>query len=332
MANPLVTYSDDETSSASTALPSTPASPEVHFQGKEKLSTDTSLTSLPNDPSPSRPPPPLPVFASGDPFTPSPSPPSSKIPNPIPTSPVMLDFESEVISVKNMVKLLEIGKEKYFRTKPVLRGRTFHSEILHIDTGWGDLFLDSNLLVYEKEVVDFYTNLTFLEGNVATSTVNGVELVFDHIRLGKILNIPTNGLAEYGIIPKGHRWHEACFCDIGIVHALENKEPIDWPSFMIKHMVRIEFVVPLGEGRALTHADMFTGSSLAECGLLVEPDQVPIAFPRALDPLLVYFLILGLPGTSLLCFRLKIHLYALIYLHLKGSCQVARTVSPTTTR
>ncbi|KAG5571790.1 hypothetical protein H5410_061556 [Solanum commersonii] len=124
------------------------------------------------------------------------------------------------------------------------------------------------------EVVKFYTNLTILEGNVITSTVNGVELAFNHIRLGEILKIPTNNeLAE------GHRLHEACFRDLGIAHALENMEPIDWSSLMIKHMARIvdpqpgshqlaygnllsivfkEFFVTLDEGRSLTRADIVT--------------------------------------------------------------------------
>ncbi|KAK4706755.1 hypothetical protein R3W88_033719 [Solanum pinnatisectum] len=200
---------------------------------------------------------------------------------------------------------MEIGKEKYFCTKPVLRA-----------------------------VVDFYTNLIVLEGNIVTSAVNEVELIIDHIRLGEILKIPTNGLAEYvwlddenclltskfsqgrastrarkvlkgemapfhkllfeivhkGILPKRHRGYKACLRDIGIAHALENIEPIDWPSLMIKDMARIvdpqpssyqlaygnlfsivfkEFFVPLGEG---------------ECGLLVEPYQTPIVSPRASRP------------------------------------------------
>jgi len=107
-----------------------------------------------------------------------------------------------------MKKILEMGKEKYFRTKFVLRGRTFHPDILSIDVvkrvcelldfqGWGDLFLDTKLMVHEKEVVEFYTNLKVLEENVVTSTVNGVELVFDRSRLGEILCIPSVGLAEY---------------------------------------------------------------------------------------------------------------------------------------
>lgn len=41
--------------------------------------------------------------------------------------------------------------------------------------------------MYEEEVVEFYTNLLILEDNVATSKVHGVELIFDKVRLGKIL-------------------------------------------------------------------------------------------------------------------------------------------------
>jgi len=92
---------------------------------------------------------------------------------------------------------------------------------------------------------------------------------------------------------------------MGIANALERKEPIDWPSLMIKHMARVAdpqpgshqlafgnlltrvftaFVVPLGEGRALTCADMITPSTLAECGLIANPAQVPITYPRASGP------------------------------------------------
>ncbi|KAH0637937.1 hypothetical protein KY290_036439 [Solanum tuberosum] len=240
-----------------------------------------------------------------------------KSPVPPSSSPVILDSESDDISAsnpsgahsqskkasKNMKKFLEMGKEKYFRTKPVLRGRTFHPDILSIDVvkrvcellnfqGWGNLFLDTELLVHEKEVVEFYTNLKVLEENVVTSTVKGVELVFDRSRLGEILCIPSVGLAEYvwatdeqcemapvhkllfelvhkGVLPRGHRRHITSFRDMGIANALERKEPVDWPSLMIKHMARVAdpqpgshqlafgnlltrvftaFVVPLGEG------------------------------------------------------------------------------------
>ncbi|KAG5604914.1 hypothetical protein H5410_026406 [Solanum commersonii] len=208
-----------------------------------------------------------------------------------------------------------MGKEKYFGTKPVLRGRTFHPDILSIDVVKGIW----------------------------------VKLVFDRRRLGEILCIPSAGLAEYvwatdeqcilttkysqgrvtskarkvlkgemapvhkllfelvhkGVLPRGHRRHIASFRDMGIANALERKEPIDWPSLMIKHIARISdpqlgshqlafgnlltrvftaFGVPLGEGRALTRADMITQSTLAECGLLADPAQVPIAYPRASGP------------------------------------------------
>ncbi|KAG5586801.1 hypothetical protein H5410_047235 [Solanum commersonii] len=226
---------------------------------------------------------------------------------------------------------MEIGKEKYFRTKLVLRAGHF------------------TLKSFRRYSEEGFWVIEFSKGNVVTSTVNGVELVFDHIRLGEILKIPTNGLAEYvwlddenclltskfsqgrastrakkvlkgemiafhkllfeiihkGILPRGHRRHKTCLRDMGIAHALENMEPIDWPSLMIKHMAKIvdpqpgshqlaygnlfsivfkEFSMPLGEGRRFTREDMLTRSSPTECGLLVEPDQTPIASPRASGP------------------------------------------------
>ncbi|KAK4727017.1 hypothetical protein R3W88_031934 [Solanum pinnatisectum] len=228
-----------------------------------------------------------------------------KSPIPPTSSPVMLDSELEDISAsipsasnpssqkpnKNILKYLEIGKEKYFRTKPLLRGRTFHTKILSIDVvKRGHLFLDTKLLVLGKEVVEFYMNLTILEGKVITSTINGVELVFDHIRLGEILKFPTNELFSQGRVSTRARkvlkgemapFHKLLF---DIVHKEILPRDIDdmtiyWPSLMIKHMARIvdpqpgshqlaygsllsivfkDFSVPLGEGKSLTRVDIVT--------------------------------------------------------------------------
>uniref|UniRef100_A0A0V0IA18 Putative ovule protein n=1 Tax=Solanum chacoense TaxID=4108 RepID=A0A0V0IA18_SOLCH len=101
-----------------------------------------------------------------------------------------------------------MGKERYFGSKMVLKGRTFHPEVRSLDVvkkvldllyfqGWVDLFLDTKLVVYENEVVEFYVNLNVLEGSIASSSVNGVELVFDNVRLSKKFHIPIVGLAEY---------------------------------------------------------------------------------------------------------------------------------------
>ena len=40
------------------------------------------------------------------------------------------------------------------------------------------------------------------------------------------------------------------------------------------------FEVPLGEGRILTRADMFTQTILADCGIPMESEQVATASPR----------------------------------------------------
>jgi len=62
-------------------------SPNAQSQGEENHSTDTSITSLPHDSIPIDPVPicsqsPLPTYASGEPFTPSPSSPLSETPTP----------------------------------------------------------------------------------------------------------------------------------------------------------------------------------------------------------------------------------------------------------
>ena len=44
------------------------------------------------------------------------------------------------------------------------------------------------------------------------------------------------------------------------------------------------FEVPLGEGRILTRADMFTRTILAECGIPMESEQVANASPRTSGP------------------------------------------------
>ena len=68
-------------------------------------------------------------------------------------------------------------------------------EILRFQ-GWEELFLEPNL-IYEQEVVDFYTNLIILEGDVVSSSVKRVEIVFYATKLGEIIHIPSVGINEY---------------------------------------------------------------------------------------------------------------------------------------
>ena len=84
---------------------------------------------------------------------------------------------------------------------------------------------------------------------------------------------------------------------MGLGHALDTMRPINWPSLIIKHIVRIvdpkkpdqlaygnllttmfkEFGVPLKDGRSLSKYEMFTQTTLAECNLLDDAaDQVPL--------------------------------------------------------
>lgn len=63
--------------------------------------------------------------------------------------------------------------------------------------GWDNLFLDTSLGSHENEVLEFYTNLIFVEDSIVASSIMGVELVFDYARLREVLNVPTVGLAEH---------------------------------------------------------------------------------------------------------------------------------------
>lgn len=97
---------------------------------------------------------------------------------------------------KNLAKFLSMGKEMYFSSKAILRGRVIDLQVRdlpHVQQlirkfnvqGWAHLFLDTSQEIHENEVVKFYMNLTVLVRNIVTSMVRGVELVFDHVRLGK---------------------------------------------------------------------------------------------------------------------------------------------------
>lgn len=45
--------------------------------------------------------------------------------------------------------------------------------------------------------MEFYENLPVLESNMASSKVHGIEILFDKVSLGKILQVPSVGLEKY---------------------------------------------------------------------------------------------------------------------------------------
>lgn len=59
------------------------------------------------------------------------------------------------------------------------------------------MFRIVNLVVYENEVGEFYVNLNILEGWVVSSTVRGVGIIANFVRLGEIVHVPTKGLEVY---------------------------------------------------------------------------------------------------------------------------------------
>lgn len=81
---------------------------------------------------------------------------------------------------KHVEKFLSMGKPYYSRFNVVLRGRMIHLEVCNFHLiknlciklaaqGWLHLFLDTELMVYKQEVVEFYENWFVLEGSIAIS-------------------------------------------------------------------------------------------------------------------------------------------------------------------
>ena len=81
---------------------------------------------------------------------------------------------SSKILTKNEIKFLAIGREAYFKSQKILRGRTIHPEIrdhtaikfflsLLAVQGWVDIFLHSYNMIFEIEVAEFYANLTMID-------------------------------------------------------------------------------------------------------------------------------------------------------------------------
>ncbi|KAH0641896.1 hypothetical protein KY290_033515 [Solanum tuberosum] len=201
-----------------------------------------------------------------------------------PPSTIVLDSDpdecvhSESSLPNNLAKYLAMGKERYFGSKAILSGRTFHPEVRMLDVvkkvldllyfqGWVDLFLYTRLMVYEKEVVEFYANLN---GRVTTKpmkVLKGKMALFHKLMYE---------LVHKGVLPRGERRHKKFLKDIEIANALENKDPIDWPILMIKHMAR--GVDPKPGPHQLAFGNLLTTI------LLDENDQVHAAPPRATGP------------------------------------------------
>ncbi|KAH0764698.1 hypothetical protein KY285_000569 [Solanum tuberosum] len=123
---------------------------------------------------------------------------------------------------------------------------------LHKKSGGANLFLDTTLEVHENEVVEFYVNLIILEDNIATSSINGVELVFDNVHLR---------CSDKVVDPK-HGPHQLAFGNLITI-------------------VFKAFEVPLREDRVSNKKDMITRLTLVDCRLLDNNDHVPIVALRA---------------------------------------------------
>lgn len=52
-------------------------------------------------------------------------------------------------------------------------------------------------MIFDIEVAEFYANLTTIDDSLLSSSIHGIDIVFDKTRLGSILHIPCIGLEEY---------------------------------------------------------------------------------------------------------------------------------------
>ena len=52
-------------------------------------------------------------------------------------------------------------------------------------------------MIFDIEDAEFYANFTMIDDSVLSSSIYGVDIVFDKTRLGAILRIPCIGLEEY---------------------------------------------------------------------------------------------------------------------------------------
>src|SRR5688572_25617655 len=63
--------------------------------------------------------------------------------------------------------------------------------------GRNHLFTKMKPMLHRDKVVEFYANLKILDGLVVSSTVKGVDMMFDVVKLCYILHIPSEGLEKY---------------------------------------------------------------------------------------------------------------------------------------
>lgn len=109
---------------------------------------------------------------------------------------------------KNVEKFQALGKERYFGSQKLLRGRVVASDIVAkpgiselvakmLVQGWAHLFVCLLPMVYEIEVVEFYVNFEELDGVSISTSVLGIPIVLDAAHLGQLLPDSLAGFEDY---------------------------------------------------------------------------------------------------------------------------------------
>lgn len=105
-------------------------------------------------------------------------------------------------------KFLRLGPLEYYVTQTLLKGRVLDEEVMFnpfiqrlLDRlrfqGRDYLFKFVKPLLHREEIIEFYAKVKMFDGLVVSSKVKEVEMVFDYVKLGEILIVPSEVLEEY---------------------------------------------------------------------------------------------------------------------------------------
>ncbi|XP_019241620.1 PREDICTED: uncharacterized protein LOC109221609 [Nicotiana attenuata] len=127
--------------------------------------------------------------------------------------------------------------------------------------GWKDMVLHMDGKLARNELVEFMANGT-VKNEMVTSTVRGVKVKFNAAKLGKILDIPSEGYDDYtrqrwpcldGLptdlqitrnfcdttTDEEERRHTANYMDLVLMQCLNEGKQINWPAFIVKLLERV---------------------------------------------------------------------------------------------
>lgn len=148
------------------------------------------------------------------------------------------------------------------------------------------MFRNTSTPVFEAEVVEFYPNLGFVTGDVATSRVCGIDILFDKGKHGEILHIPIVGLAEYTWLEDSRCLLTLKFTERRVTDVSRKVFKAEMPPFLkLLFEVMHKVILPRGERR---HEVIFFYMGIAHTIDLQElidwPTLIMLHMARIVDP------------------------------------------------